>query len=173
VNTRCSPASFRAIIRMKRAKSSFELNHEAGIPRLRTVTWNIVPWYIGSGTRFRAANRNDIKAGTEARTCLLELLPCLRAVVFVGRKASRASGDHQECVSTCGSSSRHIPARSSLTTHRKTGKLLAVLRDVARFFSEPLGKEGGEMVGEPGCSSVIQRESRRADTEFPHRNREA
>src|SRR6266581_3517335 len=29
------------------AKNFFELNAEAKIPRKRTVTWNIVPWYIG------------------------------------------------------------------------------------------------------------------------------
>ena len=43
------------------AKNFFELNLEAGIPRERTISWNIVPWYIGSGKRVRAAKSDDIK----------------------------------------------------------------------------------------------------------------
>ena len=30
------------------AKNFFQLNGEAKIPRKRTVTWNVVPWYIGA-----------------------------------------------------------------------------------------------------------------------------
>ena len=37
------------------AKNFFELNREAGIPRRRTVIWNVVPWYIGTGTKIRPA----------------------------------------------------------------------------------------------------------------------
>jgi hypothetical protein len=41
------------------AKNFFELNAQAGIPRERTITWNIVPWYIGSGSRIRPANNRE------------------------------------------------------------------------------------------------------------------
>ena len=37
------------------AKNSFEFHKEAGIPREKTILWNIVPWYIGSGKKIRAA----------------------------------------------------------------------------------------------------------------------
>jgi hypothetical protein len=30
------------------AKNFFQLNAEAKIPRKRTITWNVVPWYIAS-----------------------------------------------------------------------------------------------------------------------------
>lgn len=73
------------------AKNFFELNRAAGIPRERTVSWNIVPWYIGTGARIRAAGRSDIEAGLPALTRLLALLPKLKAVVLVGRKAERAA----------------------------------------------------------------------------------
>ncbi len=73
------------------AKNFFELNRAAGIPRKRTVTWNIVPWYIGTDARIRAAGRSDIKAGLPALTRLLALLPKLKAVVLVGLKAERAA----------------------------------------------------------------------------------
>jgi uracil-DNA glycosylase len=33
------------------AKNFFELNIAADIPRKRTICWNIVPWYIGSGKK--------------------------------------------------------------------------------------------------------------------------
>ncbi len=45
------------------ARNFFLLNEEAGIDRRLTVTWNIVPWYIGDGNKIRAANRSDIEAG--------------------------------------------------------------------------------------------------------------
>jgi uracil-DNA glycosylase len=73
------------------AKNFFELNREAGIPRDRTVTWNIVPWYIGTGTRIRAADRSDIEAGLPALKSLLGLLPKLKVVVLIGRKAESAA----------------------------------------------------------------------------------
>lgn len=73
------------------AKNFFELNRAAGIPRERTVSWNIVPWYIGTGTRIRAAERSDIEAGLPALKSLLALLPKLKVVVLIGRKAERAA----------------------------------------------------------------------------------
>ena len=69
------------------AKNFFELNIAAGIPRKRTISWNAVPWYIGSGTKIRAANSHDLNAGLKPLFELLSLLPKLRAVVLVGRKA--------------------------------------------------------------------------------------
>jgi len=73
------------------AKNFFELNRDAEIPRKRTVTWNIVPWYIGTGMRIRAAGKTDTDAGIRALTRVLDLLPKLRAAVLIGRKAERAS----------------------------------------------------------------------------------
>lgn len=72
------------------AKNFFELNRAAGIARERTVTWNVVPWYLGSGTKIRAAQMKDIRAAMPSLEGLLELLPRLRVVVLIGRKAQRA-----------------------------------------------------------------------------------
>jgi uracil-DNA glycosylase len=55
--------------------------------RRRTVTWNVVPWYIGSGTKIRAATGTDLGAGRPALVRLLSLLPRLKAIVLLGRKA--------------------------------------------------------------------------------------
>lgn len=73
------------------AKNFFELNHAAGIARTQSVTWNVVPWYIGTGTRIRAATTADVKAGAESLERLLSLLRELRAVVLIGRKAARVA----------------------------------------------------------------------------------
>ena len=75
------------------AKNFFELNQAAGIPRTRTVTWNVVPWYIGSGTKIRAARAADIKAALPALARLLDSLRRLRAVVLIGRQAQRVAAD--------------------------------------------------------------------------------
>jgi uracil-DNA glycosylase len=74
------------------AKNSFLLYQEAGIPRRDTVLWNIVPWYIGSGTRICSATMSDIEAGYGYLRQLFELLPRLTTVVLVGKKAQKAEG---------------------------------------------------------------------------------
>jgi uracil-DNA glycosylase len=71
------------------AKNWLKLNAQAGIPRDRTLMWNIVPWYLGENGHIRAANMNDINAGWDWLLKLLALLPDLRMVVLVGRKAQK------------------------------------------------------------------------------------
>ena len=71
------------------AKNFMLLNEEAGMPRSRTVIWNIVPWYIGSGTRIRAATTQDIVEGWPYLERLLQLLPLVTVAVLIGRKAQR------------------------------------------------------------------------------------
>lgn len=79
------------------AKNFFLLNREAGIDRSRTVTWNAVPWYIGSGTKIRPATRDDVREADEWLKALLACLPRLSVVVFVGKKAQHAQDVVQRC----------------------------------------------------------------------------
>jgi hypothetical protein len=72
------------------AKNFFQLNREAGIDRRLTVTWNIVPWYLGDGAKIRAARRTDLEAGLPSLAMLWALLPKLSTIVLPGRKAQRA-----------------------------------------------------------------------------------
>ena len=72
------------------AKNFFLLNNEAGIDRRRTIIWNAVPWYIGSGTKIRPAKRDDVREAEEWLKSLLDTLKQLRIVVFVGQKALHA-----------------------------------------------------------------------------------
>ena len=72
------------------AKNLFEATNMAGLERQRTVIWNVVPWYIGNGKTIRQANTADINQGARDLRDLIELLPELRAVVMLGKKAQRA-----------------------------------------------------------------------------------
>lgn len=117
------------------AKNFFELNEAAAIPRSRPVIWNVVPWYIGLATRIRGADSQDIAAGIRHLPRLLGLLPQLRAVVFLGRKAERAGA-----IVIKARPDLHIftsPHPSPLVVNRAPGnrqRILSVLREVAAFL---------------------------------------
>jgi uracil-DNA glycosylase len=72
------------------AKNFFVLNQLANLPRGKTVSWNIIPWYIGTGKNIRSANQKDIESGLKYLTQLLPFFPHLATLVMVGRKAERA-----------------------------------------------------------------------------------
>jgi hypothetical protein len=73
------------------AANMWHLLREAGIERARdVVTWNVVGWYVGDGTRIRAVTVRDMDEARESLRALIRLLPNLRVVVLLGRKASRA-----------------------------------------------------------------------------------
>ncbi len=74
------------------AKNFFELLTEAGVPRKSSILWNIVPWYVGTGEKIRPANTSDVSSGINSLENLLNLLPRLREIVLVGRKAQKAEG---------------------------------------------------------------------------------
>lgn len=117
------------------AKNFFELNSAAGIPRERTVTWNVVPWYIGTGKRIRAAGSTDIDAGAPSLGRLLALLPRVRAVILIGRKAERAAG----LIARLRPDIRifRSPHPSPLFVNHAPGnreRILDVLREVARYL---------------------------------------
>ena len=73
------------------AQNMWELLREAGIDRGREIAaWNVVPWYIGSERRVRAAQDEDIREAREALARLLLLLPELRIVLLFGKPAAKA-----------------------------------------------------------------------------------
>ena len=73
------------------AKNVVLLSKEAGIDRRRTVLWNVVPWYIGSGKKIRPANSRDLGAAAPSLIELAALLPALYTIVLLGKKAATAS----------------------------------------------------------------------------------
>jgi uracil-DNA glycosylase len=80
------------------AKNFFLLNQDAGLARELTVSWNIVPWYIGDGGSIRSASASDVEEGSRYLSALLALLPRLDLVVLIGRKAQTAALHIQKAV---------------------------------------------------------------------------
>ena len=72
------------------AKNMFTFLIEAGFQREDTVLWNIVPWYIGSGTKIRPAYGKDIQDGMPHLEQVIGLLPALKIIALVGKKAGKA-----------------------------------------------------------------------------------
>ena len=116
------------------AKNFFELTVAAEIPRKKTIAWNAVPWYIGTGIKIRAATTSDLEAGLLPLPRLLELLPNLRVVVFVGKKAEKARKQVSNLKPTLTLFT--CPHPSPMFVNRLPGnreKILAVLREVRKL----------------------------------------
>ena len=117
------------------AKNFFEFNAEAGIPRKETIIWNIVPYYIGSGGKIRAANIHDIKTGLPYLLQLIEILPRLRVIVLTGKKAQRVKNDirriWQNTIIDC-----YHPSPVFVNRDRRGNKTLIInkLRQVAEII---------------------------------------
>ena len=119
------------------AEVLFLLNQDAGIARERTVSWNVVPWYIGTGTRIRPANRTDIAQGIGPLAELLPLLPALRAVVLVGQKAGTARRAIAELLPQVRIFDTPHPSPLFINNKPENrGRLLVTLKDVASFLGD-------------------------------------
>jgi len=118
------------------AKVFFELNECVGLDRCLTVSWNIVPWYLGSEKRIRAAKRADINQGLQHLWDLLDLLRPLDIIVLGGRKAQRATMDIKEKRVADRVIEMWHPSPQSL--HRvpsRREEIREVLRDIANSVS--------------------------------------
>jgi uracil-DNA glycosylase len=117
------------------AKNFFLLNQEAGLSRARTVTWNMVPWYVGSGEKIRAVTEADIKASSPHLLELLGLLPALRGVVLVGRKAQRARPIFERLAPHCALFECSHPSPLSLNGRPvRRAEILQCLKTVAAYL---------------------------------------
>jgi hypothetical protein len=68
------------------AEASFRFYLEAGVDRRRSVVWNVIPGWNGTIKVTPA----ELRAGVADLGELLSLLPRLRTIVLVGRRAARA-----------------------------------------------------------------------------------
>ncbi|MDR5750210.1 MULTISPECIES: uracil-DNA glycosylase [unclassified Caballeronia] len=119
------------------AKNMFELNRDACIPRIKSLLWNAVPWYIGDGARIRAATAKDLEAGLAPLPRLIQMLPKLRAVVFMGRKAEKARPQVARLRPDLALFS--CPHPSPLFVNNRPGNreiILNVFREAAQFLDE-------------------------------------
>ena len=78
------------------AKNLWNLIHNAGIARADTLIWNIVPWYVGNGQHILPVNSADIQQALPHLKELLALLPVLKMIVLVGKKAYSAKPQIQQ-----------------------------------------------------------------------------
>jgi len=119
------------------AKNMFELNRDVGIARKRSLLWNAVPWYIGEEdrTRIRAATAKDLESGLKPLPRLIEMLPNLRAVVFMGEKAQKARPQVEQLRPDLALFSSPHPSPLFVNNHPGNRDIiLGVLREVAKHL---------------------------------------
>jgi len=111
------------------ARNVFNVFRQAGFARSETAMWNIVPWYIGTGQKIRAASAKDIRSGLPYLNRLLALLPNLQGIGLLGKKAARVKLD----LAAPGIQIWDTPHPSPLFVNRhpeNLGKILEVLRTI-------------------------------------------
>jgi uracil-DNA glycosylase len=128
------------------AKNFFCINALVGLRRKMTVTWNVVPWYLGDGRRIRRANPRDIEDGKPFLMELLALLGKLRVVVLVGERAERIDACLAGALRASGRKSIRIrkmphpsPSYVNRDVARRWKNLLVAVRSVNRVVSRSLG----------------------------------
>jgi len=115
------------------ANNTCHIFKEAGIDRRRDiVTWNIVPWYLGN-ERKKGEKPNDLQAARPALAELIRLLPRLRVVILLGRKAQegwdRAAPESPVAV-------LHAPHTGDQSLNREPGRraqIVEVLKEARRI----------------------------------------
>lgn len=77
------------------AENTWQTRNEAGVDRGQVVHWNVIPYYLGSDTKIRAWDRDDIASVGPLLGELLELLPGLKCVVLGGGAAASCWREHK------------------------------------------------------------------------------
>jgi len=133
------------------AKNFLLLNIEACIPRRWTVCWNIVPWYLGSGGKIRAAEAADVAAGLVFLERLLSLLLKLEIVVLVGGKAQQGApwlGRHRPDLRLF-----HCPHPSPVFVNRHHANRLRI-RDDLRVVASYLNNSNDDVLNNGAWQDV-------------------
>ncbi|MDQ2954782.1 MAG: uracil-DNA glycosylase [Pseudomonadota bacterium] len=68
------------------AEAIFDFMQQAEIARDQTILWNVIPWWNGT----RAVTKSELRDGVSRVKELIDLLPNLRAIALVGKKAAEA-----------------------------------------------------------------------------------
>jgi hypothetical protein len=67
------------------AEASFRFYKEAGVDRRKSIVWNVVPGWNGT----IKVTPSELRRGMENLRSLVVLLPALRTIVLVGRRAAK------------------------------------------------------------------------------------
>lgn len=117
------------------ARNLCGLLQEAKIGREDSLLWNIVPWYVGDGTRIRAVNREDIRQSLPYLQELLLLLPRLEVIVLVGQKAQSAKKEILQLSALPIVSTHHPSARVFNSWPHKKEEMREHLQQVAALLN--------------------------------------
>lgn len=137
------------------AKNFFLLSEQAGIPRGRTVVWNAVPWYIGTGTKIRQAHRADVLEAGEWLAQLLAVLPQLRWVMFVGKQALHAQGIVRRARPAVDIMTMRHP--SPVFVNRRPGNRERILASMRELSACMAAASDERPVAEAGCQRQAPR----------------
>jgi uracil-DNA glycosylase len=120
------------------AANFFALREQAGLPRQFIVHWNIVPWYVGGPGKVGNVTANDIAEGRPYLERLLELLPDVRVVVLMGRKAQKGWDRLAVMHSTLEVLRCPHPSPTVINTQPEArAEILAVLQRTRKLIADP------------------------------------
>lgn len=102
------------------ARNMNEVLRAAELNRRDVLLWNIVPWYVGDGNRIRPVTSADVAEAAPYLGELIQLLPKLRVVVLVGKKAQSARATVQRLTRVPILETHHpSPQVFNITPHRR------------------------------------------------------
>ncbi len=119
------------------ARNMNQLLRTAGLQREDVLLWNIVPWYVGSGQKIRPVDREDIAEAAPYLRELIGLLPNLRGIVLVGKKAQSARAVVRRLTSVKIFEAHHPSPQVFNVWPEKREEAQAVFNDVRRFLELP------------------------------------
>lgn len=77
------------------AENTWRTRREAGVDRSDVVHWNVIPYYIGNGTKIRAWRSGDVASAGPLLQELMGLLPRVQAVILGGKAAQDGWRSHR------------------------------------------------------------------------------
>jgi uracil-DNA glycosylase len=116
------------------AKTMCTLLAAAAIPRNATLLWNVVPWYVGGDSSIRPVTKSDIGTALPLITELIVLLPHLKAVVLVGRKAQKVKFQLARMTNARLFESYHPSQRVMSRWPERRAEILDTFRSLASFL---------------------------------------
>jgi len=116
------------------ARNMCDLLKTAGIKRGDTLIWNIVPWYVGEAGKIRAVTNRDIEQALPQLNLLVNLLPKLKVIILVGKKAQSAKSALRQMTPLLTMGTHHPSARVFNVWPHKRDEMQADLMAVAALL---------------------------------------
>lgn len=122
------------------AANFFRYNHEAGLERKKTISWNTVPWFVaGPDGRFRKPTDDEVRQAEPATVRLLDLLPHVEVIVLCGLVAHKAENLIRREHHTARIFPTYHPSPTGMNRYPKNkAHLMNTLREIA----ELVGRSG-------------------------------